>query len=318
MHSHGTPTGKTQRVLQFSLLATLLYVVLTFFAGLHAHSLALISEAGHNVSDAAALLLSFVAVWCSQRPPNEAKTFGYQRTGVLAAFFNSITLVAIAIWIGVEAIMRLRHPQPVATGIMMIVATAGMLMNGLIAALLWRTGAEDLNLRSTFIHMLGDAVSTGAVIVGGAAIYWTGIFWLDPALSLAIAALILWSSISIARESLNILLEGTPNGLSLAEIRTTLNGIEGVEDVHDLHVWSLGSQTHALSTHICIADIPPSESNAILERVRRALREKFRITHTTVQFENRVCQTENGCSAPLLEAPELGHHHHHGSHSHAH
>ncbi len=321
MHAHGSPTGSTQKVLQFSLAATLLYVAVCFVAGLRAHSLALLSEAGHNVSDAAALLLSFVAVWLGNQPANDGKTFGYQRAGVLAAFFNAVTLVAVSTWISVEAVARFRHPEHVASTPMMAVAGVGVLMNGLIAMLLWRNSrssreGHDVNLRSVFIHMLGDTLSTAAVIVGGLAIRFTGYGWIDPALSLAISALILWSSISIARETLNILLEGTPEGMRLPEIRAALSAIDGVEDVHDLHVWSLGSQTHALSTHIRIADIPPSESNAILDRVKAALRERFRILHTTIQFENTGCETEHGC-VMALEVAEAHHHHgHHHGHAH--
>src|SRR5215472_10711082 len=233
--------SKMQRVLRISLVATLAYVVLTFVAGLRAHSLALISEAGHNVSDALALLLSFVAVYFQGRPPPDAKTFGYQRAGVLAGFVNALTLIVIAVFSAMEAIHRLSEPVHVQPRLMMVVAAAGVLMNGVIAALLWRVNT-DVNIRSAFIHMLGDTLSTAAVIIGGAAILWTGQSWIDPALSLAIAALIVWSSLSIVRETLNILLEGTPQGLSLSEIRETLRLIPGVEDVHDLHVWSLGSK----------------------------------------------------------------------------
>jgi cobalt-zinc-cadmium efflux system protein len=306
-------------VLQISLAATVLYVALCFAVGLRAHSLALLSEAGHNVSDAAALLLSFVAVWLGNQPANEGKTFGYQRAGVLAAFFNALTLVAVSTWIAIEALGRFRHPETVASTPMMVVAAAGVVMNGMIATLLWKTTSKDVNLRSVFIHMLGDTLSTAAVILGGLAIRLTGFTWIDPALSLAIAALILWSSISIARETLNILLEGTPRGIALVEIRSALTEIDGVEDVHDLHVWSLGSQTHALATHIRIADIPPSESNAILDRVKLALRERFRILHTTIQFENRGCETEHGCVMAIEEVQGHGGHSHHGHHhGHAH
>ncbi len=214
MHMHGSTTQKTQRVLRFSLAATLAYVALTFVAGVHAHSLALISEAGHNVSDFLALLLSFVAVYFQSRPATDKKTFGYQRAGVLAAFLNALTLIVLSIWIALEAVHRLSAPVHVQPRIMMIVAAAGVLMNGVIAALLWTT-SRDVNIRSTFIHMLGDTLSTAAVIVGGAAILLTGQNWIDPLLSMLIAALILWSSISIVRETLNILLEGTPRGVSI-------------------------------------------------------------------------------------------------------
>lgn len=300
-----------QKVLRFSLLATIAYVLLTLVAGLRAHSLALISEAGHNASDALAIGLSFVAVWFQTRPPTDSKTFGYQRAGVVAAFLNALTLIVIAGWIAVTAVDRLGHQQAVEPRTMTAVAAAGVVMNGVIAALLWRV-SHDVNIRSVFIHMLGDTLSTAAVIVGGVAILLTGHNWIDPALSLAISGMILWSSITIVRETLNILLEGTPQGISLVEIRNLLEQVDGVEDVHDLHVWSLGSNTHALASHVTIADIPPSESNRILDRINLVLRERFRIHHTTLQFEHVVCETAHGCLQPVEEVHE--HHDHTGHH----
>jgi cobalt-zinc-cadmium efflux system protein len=313
MHVHGASTAAMQRVLRLSLIATIAYVVLTLVAGLRAHSLALVSEAGHNASDALAIVLSFVAVWFQTRPATDQKTFGYQRAGVLAAFLNALTLIVIAGWIALEAVRRLSTPAHVQPRIMMIVAAAGVLMNGLIAAMLWRV-SHDVNIRSVFIHMLGDTLSTAAVIAGGLAILLTGATWIDPGLSLAIAALILWSSVSIVRETLNILLEGTPRGISLVDIRTTLSAIEGVEDVHDLHVWSLGSNLHALSSHVTIADIPPSESNLILDRINVVLRERFSIHHTTLQFEHVVCEVAHGCLVSVED--HEAHHHHHPGHAH--
>jgi cobalt-zinc-cadmium efflux system protein len=311
MHVHGAPTPRTQRILRLSLVATLVYVLVTFVAGLRAHSLALISEAGHNVSDALALLLSFVAVYFQGRPASHAKTFGYQRAGVLAAFLNALTLIVIAAGIAIEAVHRLGSPVAVQPRLMMIVAAAGVVMNGVIAAFLF-SGSRDVNIRSTFIHMLGDTLSTAAVIVGGAAILFTNLNWIDPVLSLLIAALILWSSISIVRETLNILLEGTPRGLSVPEIRNSLATINGVLDVHDLHVWSLGSQTRALATHVTIDDIPPSESNRILGEIREHLLSRYGIYHTTVQFEHAACDEVHGC----VEVVEAAHDHTHAGHQH--
>jgi cobalt-zinc-cadmium efflux system protein len=310
-----TSNKKMQNVLRFSLVLTLAYVVVTFVAGLRAHSLALISEAGHNVSDALALLLSFVAVYFQSRPATDAKTFGYQRAGVLAAFVNATTLLVLSIWIAIEAMHRLAVPEPVQPRLMMYVAAAGVLMNGGIAYLLSRC-SKDVNIRSALIHMLGDTLSTAAVIAGGAAILFTGHTWIDPVLSIIIAALILWSSLSIVRETLNILLEGTPKGISLPDIRSTLCDISGVEDVHDLHVWSLGSQSHALATHVTIADIPPSESALILEQIKVTLRDKFQVHHTTIQFENVECEIAHGCVMPVETVSAHGHHHHDHSHSH--
>jgi cobalt-zinc-cadmium efflux system protein len=194
---------------------------------------------------------------------------------------------------------------------MMVVAAAGVVMNGIIAAFLF-SGSRDVNIRSTFIHMLGDTLSTAAVIVGGFAILVTHINWIDPVLSLLIAAMILWSSISIVRETLNILLEGTPRGLSVPEIRGSLATIEGVLDVHDLHVWSLGSQTRALATHVTIDDIPPSESTRILGDIREHLLRRYGIYHTTVQFEHAACGEPHGC----VEVVEEAHDHSHAGHHH--
>jgi cobalt-zinc-cadmium efflux system protein len=310
---HSSPgASRTKAVLRISLAATLAYVVVTFVAGLRAHSLALLSEAGHNVSDFLALLLSFVAVYFQTRPVSDSKTFGYQRAGVLAAFVNAATLIVISIWIGIEAVHRLSAPVAVQPRLMMIVAAAGVLMNGAIAALLWGV-ARDVNMRSAFLHMAGDTLSTAAVIAGGAGILFTGQNWIDPVLSLLIAALILWSSFGIVRETLNILLEGTPRGVSLPAIRSGMEAVDGVINVHDLHVWSLGSQSRALACHVTIADIPPSESACILVKLNHVLKNHFHISHTTIQFEHTGCEELEGCVVPIAEmaAHEAGHHHSH-------
>ena len=302
---------RTQSVLRFSLVATLAYVAVTFIAGLRAHSLALLSEAGHNASDFLALLLSFAAVYFQTRPADHSKTFGYQRAGVLAAFINAATLILISIWIAVEAIHRLSAPVAVQPRLMMIVAAAGVLMNGVIAALLWGV-ARDVNMRSAFLHMAGDTLSTAAVIAGGAGILFTGQNWIDPVLSLIIAALILWSSIGIVRETLNILLEGTPSGVALPDIRAGMEAVEGVINVHDLHCWSLGSQSRALACHVTIDDIPPSESACILQKINHLLKDHYNICHTTIQFEHTGCEVLEGCVVPMEQmASDPGHHHGH-------
>jgi cobalt-zinc-cadmium efflux system protein len=317
MHVHAPPssTGKnrTQAVLRFSLALTLAYVAVAFAAGLRAHSLALLSEAGHNFSDFLALLLSFAAVRFQARPANHSKTFGYQRAGVLAAFINASTLIVIALWIAIQAIHRLSAPIAVQPRLMIYVAAAGVAMNGVIATLLWRV-ARDVNLRSAFVHMAGDTLSTAAVIAGGLGILLTGHNWIDPVLSLIIAALILWSGFGIVRETLDILLEGTPRGLSLAEIRSAMEAVEGVLNVHDLHVWSLNSNSSAMACHVTIADIPPSESACILFKINHLLRDHFHIRHTTVQFEHLDCTELDGCVVPMEEMacnPGEGHHHGH-------
>lgn len=294
-HGHGVHTG---RVLKYCLVVTLLYIALTLVAGVKANSLALISEAGHNLSDFFALLLSWVAVYLHERPPSSTKTYGYSRAGVLAAFVNALSLVVISCLLLYEAYERLANPVEVEPGVMMIVAGVGVVMNAGITLALYRTH-RDVNVRSVILHEIGDTLSTAAVILGGWGILATKMYWIDSALSMAIAALILWSTFGIIRETLNILLEGTPRGLKLNDIEHEMLAVEGVMDVHDLHVWSIGSEVHALSCHIVIADIPPSASDRILRAVTERLEQKFRIHHTTIQFEAAVCDVAHGCVMPV-------------------
>jgi cobalt-zinc-cadmium efflux system protein len=305
LHRHGDGTG---RILKVSLAVTLAYILLLVIAGIRAHSLALLSEAGHNLSDFLALLLSLVAVYFQSRPANSTKTYGYHRAGVLAALVNATSLVVVSFFIFYEAFRRLQHPEHVQATVMMWVAAAGVVMNGVIAVLLYRSGG-DVNIRSALVHEVGDTLSTAAVIVGGWAILATGSYWIDSALSVGIGALILWSAYGIVRETLNILLEGTPRGMKLERVESAIRAIAGVNDVHDLHVWSIGSETHALSCHISIADIPPSVSERILRDVKESLWNNFRIDHTTIQFEHAVCEVAHGCVIPVGESEE--HHHSH-------
>ena len=299
VHAHGG-NERTSRVLRVSLGVTAGYIVLLVIAGIRAHSLALLSEAGHNLTDFVALLLSLVAVYLQSRPPSATHTYGYHRAGVLAALVNAATLVIISFLIFYEGVKRILQPQPVHAGTMMWVAAAGVVMNGAIALMLVRTN-RDVNIRSALLHEIGDTISTAAVIGGGWAILATGQSWIDPALSFGIGALILWSSFGIMRETLNILLEGTPRGMKLDRLEAMIRQIDGVNDVHDLHVWSIGSETSALSCHISIADIPPSVSERILKDVKERLNHDFSISHTTIQFEHAVCEVAHGCVIPVQE-----------------
>ena len=310
MHVHAHGTGSPTRVLKVSLVVTLAYIVLLVVAGIRAHSLALLSEAGHNLSDFLALLLSLVAVYFQSRPANSSKTYGYHRAGVLAALVNATSLLGVSFFIFYEAFKRLQHPEEVHAGLMMWVAAAGVAMNGAIAFLLYRSGG-DVNIRSALLHEVGDTLSTAAVIFGGWAILLTHNYWIDSVLSVGIGVLILWSGFSIVRETLNILLEGTPRGMKLEKIESAIRSVNGVNDVHDLHVWSIGSETHALSCHISIADIPPSVSERILRDVKVRLLHDFHIDHTTIQFEHAVCEVAHGCVIPVAESVEEHHHHSH-------
>ncbi len=309
MHSHHQAGVGTGKVLQWSLVATVLFVGLEVFAGIRSHSLALLSDAGHNATDALALLLASFAYYLQSRGANERKTYGYHRAGVLAAFLNALVLVLLSLWIFWESYQRLIQPEAVEEGWMMAVAVGGLLLNGGIMWGLRGAHAHDINVRSAFVHMLGDLLGAGAILIGGALIHWTGWLRVDPVLSIAIAALIVWTAWDIIQESLNILLEGLPRGLELNQVQSAMCCLPGVLDVHDLHIWSIGSSSHALSCHVLIEDVPPSASNCILHDINHVLLDKFRICHTTVQFEHMNCAVhEAGCVIPVdAEAP---HHHH--------
>lgn len=312
MHVHVDARNEnTSRVLRVSLGVTAGYIILLVIAGLRAHSLALLSEAGHNLTDFVALLMSWGAVYLQGRPPSARKTYGYNRAGVLAAFVNGLTLVLISFYIWYEAFKRLQSPIEVDAHLMIWVAAAGVLMNGGITLLLMR-GHRDINVRSALLHEIGDTLSTAAVIAGGVAIAYTGQHWIDPALSVGIGVMILWSSTGIIRESLNILLEGTPRGMDLDRIEQTIRAVPGVCSVHDLHVWSIGSDTHSLSCHVGIEDMRASESAVMLEQIRAELNQRFHIHHTTIQFELNACEVVDGCVIPVSP----GHVHEHGGHSH--
>jgi cobalt-zinc-cadmium efflux system protein len=296
-------------VLRWSVAATLVFAAIEVFTGIRAHSLALLSDAGHNSTDALALLLAWAANYLESKPANEVKTYGYQRAGVLSAFVNALTLVALSAWIFYESAGRLRNPQTVHQNIMLAVAILGLLVN---AGIMWALRAarhHDLNVRSAFVHMLGDALGSIGIIGGAAAIAYTGWVQVDPLLSILIGLLIVWTAWDIIHESLNILLEGLPRGITLQDVIGSMRAVEGVQDVHDLHIWSLGSSTHALSCHVQIEDVPPSASDAILRRLNGVLADRFHIFHTTVQFEHASCAvSENGCVIPVSEGHE-GHHH---------
>ncbi|HEY6340971.1 MAG TPA: cation diffusion facilitator family transporter [Bryobacteraceae bacterium] len=284
-HSHGPRTG---RVLIGSLALTVAFVIGEAIAGLRSHSLALVSDAGHNVTDAIGLVLAGAGYFFQSRPGNQIKTFGYHRTGVLAAFVNALILACLSLALFYESIQRFRHPQPVTESVMIWVAAIGLVVNLAIA---WSLDSDraDLNLRAAWVHMLGDAVSCLGIIVGGALMYLTGWLAIDPILSILIAAAIVWTAWDIFRDSINILLEGLPKGLKLSEVMRAIRQVTGVIDVHDLHVWSLGSETHALSCHVLIEDMPPSESDSILRNLNGVLGSRFHIHHTTIQFEHARC-----------------------------
>ena len=309
VHAHNHEHAATGRRLQFSLWITAAFILIELAAGIRAQSLALLSDAGHNFTDTLALALAWAAFRWQQMPPDASRTFGYHRAGVLSAFVNALTLVALSVWIFVESYHRFLNPREVQETIMIVVAAAGLVVNLAVMKALHSASQNDLNVRSAFIHMLGDALSSVGIIIGGFAIRMTAASWIDPLLSVLIGALILWTAWDVIRESLNILLEGLPRGLSRDDVCNALRKIDGVVDVHDLHIWSLSSDTHALSSHAVIEDLPPSASGVILGRINQVLAEQFNIRHTTIQFEHSECaESTEICSGPSPEAREHVHH----------
>jgi cobalt-zinc-cadmium efflux system protein len=296
-HSHSHAHGATGKVLWVSLVVTSAFVVFEAIAGIRSNSLALLSDAFHNFADAFGLLLAALGFAFQSRPGNSIKTFGYQRTGVLAAFVNALTLVLLSAWILYESYLHFRHPEPVGHDVMMIVAAIGLVMNLGIAFGLGGHGS-DLNIRAAWIHMAGDAAACVAIIVGAVVIHYTGWNQIDPLLSVLIALTIIYTAWDIFRDSLNILLEGLPKGLTLVDVTREIRTIPGVLDVHDLHIWSLGSEAHAMSCHVLIEDMPPSASNAILRELNEMLHHKFDIDHSTIQFEHARCAlADENCTA---------------------
>ncbi len=285
------------------------------YAGLRSGSLALLSDAGHNFTDALALLLAAIGLYLNGKPADQHKTFGYQRAGVVAAFLNAATLVLVSVYIFWEAVTRLIHPQIVDDKMMFWVALLALVLNGSIMLGLNRSQKGDLNIRAAWVHFLGDAVGAGAIVLGAVAIRFTGWTYVDPILSIALAGLIIYTAWDIIRESLNILLEGLPQGLELKAITDAMGAVEGVLDVHDLHVWTLGSDTHALSSHVLIDDMPHSESEAILKRINEKCC-ALGIHHTTIQFEHVPCViSDSGCK---MGADHVHQHEHDHAHGHQH
>jgi cobalt-zinc-cadmium efflux system protein len=264
---------------------TLILVVIEFITGYQAHSLALLSDGWHNLTDLPTLVLAWIALYFERKPPDHQRTYGYQRAGVLAAFVNALLLVAVAVVICYEGYQRILRPQPIAAHTMLVVGIIAFVINGSIPLMLM-SGRRDLNLRVVFIHNLGDALSNLALIAGALLIQRTGQWLIDPLIAFLISGMIVWTALGVITESTNILLESLPKGMDLERVANAMLEVPGVREVHDIHIWSLGTQSHALSCHVHILDMPTSESEKIGQRIRGILASEFAITHSTIQFEH--------------------------------
>lgn len=281
-HSH--PHQMASGVLAGAVVATLVLVVAELFGGYLGHSISLVSDALHNLSDIPTMLISWTALHWVARPADQERTYGYQRAGILAAFTNGILLILVSLGLFYEAFERFLHPVAVHEGWMIGVSILALAINGGITLALVR-GRRDLNLRSILIHNFGDAISNVAILGGAFAIRFTGAQWLDPLLGVVIAGLVLWSTKDLLRESGNILLEGLPRGIHLETVARSILQVKGIQEVHDIHVWTIGTDMVALSCHARIPDMHMDESEKILQAVCANLERDFHISHITVQFE---------------------------------
>jgi cobalt-zinc-cadmium efflux system protein len=272
---------------------TLAFVVVEGIAGWLAHSLALISDAGHNLADAAALGFSWYALAVAGKPSHEGMTFGYHRVGIFAALANAVSLVLIAAIIAWEGIGRIRDPQPANGPVMIAVAAAAIVINLAVGLWLHSGSKDDLNIRSAYLHMMGDALSAFGVVIAGVLVARFGLSLADPIVSLLIAGLILWSSYGVLRESATVLLEGTPEGVDMPAVIEAIKGVAGVLDVHDLHVWMVGPGVVACSCHILVAEQSVREGQQVLRAVVHDVEHRFNITHTTVQVEVEGCDAND-------------------------
>ena len=296
-----TLTGTGQR-LRWAILLTSLILAAEVVGGILANSLALLSDAGHLFTDLFALVLSLFAVRLVQRPSNQRMTFGYHRVGILVALVNAATLVGITGAILWGAALRFRDPPEVEGGLTLVVAIVGLAVNGAVMALLWSQRRASLTVRSAFLHVVGDALGSLAVIISGAVILATAWFWTDPAISVFIALIIVFGAWRILREGLSVLVEAAPAGLNVEELAAAVARVAGVRDVHDLHVWSIAPGIRALSCHVRMDDRPISEGDYILSRVNELLVARYAIAHSTIQMETTDCEPNAlGCCLPLTE-----------------
>ena len=294
---HGHSHAETSSRLPLVLVLVSAYMIVEAVAGWLTNSLALLADAGHMLTDAGAIALAILAAWLARRPATEEKSYGYHRAEILAALANAVTLLLIVTGIVWEAYDRLRDPPSVMGLQMMLVATVGLAVNLVSAKLLHHKHDHDrsLNVEGVFWHIIGDALGSVGAIVAGILMWWKGWYWADPVVSLAIGVIILYGAVRLTRASVHVLMEGTPEHLDVGEVEDALEGIPGVSDVHDLHIWTVTNKREALSVHFVAAD--GTDSSAVLCEAHDLLRRRFRLDHATIQveppdFEHMECSFE--------------------------
>jgi len=294
-------------------LAALLIIILIFLVelvgGFAANSLALLSDAGHMLTDAMALVLALLATIFAARPATEKRTYGFYRLEILSALFNGALLTLISLYIFYEAYQRFLHPSPVQSGVMLMVATIGLLANVGAAVILVGSSKENLNVRAAFLHVLSDLGSSVGVIIGGVIIKFTSWYYVDPMLGVLIGLLILRGAVMLVSDSANILLEAVPKGIDMEEVAGTIKKVKGVKDIHDLHIWTITSGMNAISAHILIEDSEAESAPVILKKINELLNSKYNISHATFQTECVSCPEGLICRIEPGEGEDYGHRH---------
>ena len=293
-HSHLTETSKqTTARLSLSLFLTLAFVIVEAGAGIFANSLALLTDAAHNLTDVIALGLTWFAVRITSQPANAQKTYGYHRAGILVALLNSTTLVLISLGIFYEAYRRLMAPPDVQSSILIGVGLIAVVINLVTALLVHRGSEHDLNLRSAFVHLMGDVLSTVGAVIAGVIIYFTHANWLDPLVSVLIGFLILYNAWGILKDAIDILLEGTPRDVDVQSLVKDIAKVDGVLGVHDIHVWSLTQSLRTMSAHILTDDLHISAGAYIQRQINELLNHRYNIAHATLQLECVECAPDS-------------------------
>jgi cobalt-zinc-cadmium efflux system protein len=282
-HHHSHATNRQRLIVVLAL--TITYMIAEVVGGIMTNSLALLSDAGHMLSDVAALVLALAALWFAARPITTKKTYGYYRMEILAALANGVALVVISLMIFYEAVPRIQSPEEVDFRGLMLIASGGLAVNIISAWILHSAAEDNLNMRGAFLHVIGDALGSVGAIIAGVVIWQWGWTLADPAISVLMCLLIIWSAWHLIRESVNILLEGTPAHINIRAVIEAMHDVAGVEDVHDLHVWAISSGKDALSAHVTI-DAGASH-RAVLGALQQKLQKQFNIGHVTLQLETQ-------------------------------
>ncbi|HII95772.1 MAG TPA: cation transporter [Candidatus Methanofastidiosum sp.] len=294
MHDHDHYHEAKKSIL-YGIILNSIFTVIELVGGILSNSLALLSDTIHDFSDSVALGISYYANQKAQSSPTKTMTFGYRRTTILAAFINSTILMALTFFLFYRAYLRILNPEPVNGKMVFVIAIFGIITNGIIAFKMLRGKDKDLNIKSVFWHITEDFLGWVGVLIAGAIIYFTGAYIIDPIISILIGLIVIYSAWGIVKESANIILEGVPEGLNVQEIETEIKNIQNVNDAHDIHVWSLGTNYNALSAHVVISNMTVDQSHEVLNRINTMLKEKFNIKHTTIEFECSRCDSDRVC-----------------------